>query len=69
MRTRAKMITDIAIQNTDKNRDPFENFEEDYAAVYYELIRLGYPIWEIEEMDHSDVSEDWISKVKLSVSI
>lgn len=67
MPTRAKMITDIAIQNTDKNNDPFECFEEDYKAVYNELIRLGCPIWEIEKMDHYDIAEDWISKVKNSI--
>lgn len=67
MPTRAKMITDIAIRNTDKNNDPFESLEEDYEAVYNELIRLGCPIWEIEEMDHHDISEDWISKVKNSI--
>lgn len=67
MPTRAKVITDLAIQNADKNDDPFENFEENYKAVYYELIRLGCPIWEIEEMDHHDISEDWIAKVKNSI--
>lgn len=67
MQTRAKMIADIAIQNTDKNKDLFECFEEDYAAVYHELIRMGFPIWEIENMDHHDIAEDWILKVKNSV--
>ncbi len=66
MRTRAAMMAEIAIRNVDKEKDPFVDFEEDYNAVYYELIRIGCPIWEIEEMDHHDISDDWIRKVKES---
>lgn len=70
MKTRAAMMTEIAIRNVDSRQDPFadfeENYKEDYNAVYNELIRIGCPIWEIEEMDHHDIDEDWIRKVKES---
>lgn len=66
IKTRARMMTEIAIQNVDSRKDPFVNFEEDYDAVYKELIMIGCPIWEIEEMDHHDISEDWIQRVKES---
>lgn len=66
LKTRAAMMAETAIRNTDKGKDLFENFEEDYKAFYDELIRIGCPIWEIEEMDHHDVAEDWIQKVKES---
>lgn len=70
MKTRAAMMTEIAIRNVDSRQDPFADFEEDhkedYNAVYNELIRIGCPIWEIEEMDHHDIDENWIQKVKNS---
>lgn len=66
MKTRARMMTEIAIRNVDSRKDPFVDFEEDYYAMYKELIMIGCPIWEIEEMDHHDVSEDLIQKIKES---
>lgn len=66
MKTRAAMMAEIAIQNVDSRKDPFVYFEEDYDAIYKELILIGCPIWEIEEMDHHDIDEDWIQKVKNS---
>lgn len=66
MKTRAAMMTEIAIRNVDSKKDPFADFDEDYYAIYKELILIGCPIWEIEEMDHHDIDEDWIRKVKES---
>lgn len=66
MKTRAKMMAEIAIQNVDSRKDPFIDFEEDYGEIYKELIMIGCPIWEIEEMDHHDISENWIQRVKES---
>lgn len=66
MKTRARMMAEIAIQNVDSRKDPFADFEEDYDAIYKELIMIGCPIWEIEEMDRHDISEDWIQRVKES---
>lgn len=65
MKTRAAMMAEIAIRNVDK-KDPFIDFDEDYYEIYKELILIGCPIWEIEEMDHHDIDEDWIQKVKNS---
>lgn len=69
IKTRGKMMTEIAIRNVDSidsKKDPFTDFDEDYYAIYKELILIGCPIWEIEEMDHHDIDEDWIQKVKNS---
>lgn len=66
MKTRGKMMTEIATQNVSSKKDPFDDFNEDYYAIYKELISIGCPIWEIEEMDHHDIDEDWIQKVKNS---
>lgn len=65
IKTRAAMMAEIAIRNVDK-KDPFIDFDEDYYEIYKELILIGCPIWEIEEMDHHDIDEDWIQKVKNS---
>ena len=53
MKTRAAMMTEIAIRNVDSRQDPFADFEEDHKkddnAVYNELIRIGCPIWKLRK--------------------
>lgn len=66
MKTRSAMMAEIAIRNVDSRKDPFADFDEDYYAIYKELILIGCPIWEIEEMDHHDIDDGWIQKVKES---